>query len=219
MVIISPSVLSADLSSLAEEVKKVEEAGAKYIHLDVMDGAFVPNISFGIPVIKCLRGKTNCVFDLHLMIEEPDRYLEAFKNCGADIVTVHAEACTHLHRTVEHIKALGMKAGVALNPSTPFSTLEYMLGDLDSILIMCVNPGFGGQKFIPSSLKKISDARRLVETSGRKIDIQVDGGVTLDNVKDVVEAGANIIVAGSAIFKGDSFHNMKQFLEAVKMYS
>lgn len=211
MLKLSPSVLSADFGHLAEDIQIIDQAGIEYIHLDVMDGSFVPNISFGAPVIKSVRPVSDKVFDVHLMIDEPVRFLQDYKNCGADIVTVHAEACKHLHRTIAAIKELGMKAGVALNPATPLSVLDYVLEDVDMILIMSVNPGFGGQKFIPSSLRKITETRALLNSRGLQTDIQVDGGVTLSNVAEIIQAGANVLVAGSAVFKGDKVENVKAF--------
>ncbi len=218
MLILSPSLLSVDFSNIAENVQAIDYAGAQYIHLDIMDGAFVPNISFGPPVIKCIRKTTDRIFDVHLMIEEPDRYMDDYKACGADIVTVHAESCKHLHRTVMRIKELGMKAGVALNPSTPLSVLDYILPELDMVLIMSVNPGFSGQSFIPSSIRKIRDMRKMIEDRGLDIDIQVDGGINLKNVSEVIEAGANVIVAGSAVFSGEPASNVKAFLDVFKKY-
>lgn len=194
----------------------IDKAGAQYVHLDVMDGAFVPNISFGAPVIKGIRNTTDRVFDVHLMIEEPARYLNDFKDAGADIVTVHAESCRHLHSTIMQIKALGMKAGVALNPATPVSVLDYILQDIDMVLVMSVNPGFGGQSFIPSSLDKIREVKKLIDDRELNVDIEVDGGVKLENLKEVLYAGANVIVAGSAIFKGDITKNVEDFLEVFK---
>lgn len=218
MIVLSPSLLSVDFNHIADDVTCIDKAGAGYMHLDVMDGAFVPNISFGPPVIRCIRKLTDKVFDVHLMIEEPIRYLEDYKACGADIVTVHAESCKHLHSTIMKIKSLGMKAGVALNPATPVSAIEYVLEDVDMVLVMSVNPGFGGQSFIPSALKKIREVKEIIQKRNLKIDIQVDGGVNLKNVADVIEAGANIIVAGSAVFNGNKEENVKAFLEIFDKY-
>lgn len=216
MMILSPSLLSVDFGRIADGIEMIDKAGAQYVHLDVMDGAFVPNISFGAPVIKGIRNTTDRVFDVHLMIEEPARYLNDFKDAGADIVTVHAESCRHLHSTIMQIKALGMKAGVALNPATPVSVLDYILQDIDMVLVMSVNPGFGGQSFIPSSLDKIREVKKLIDDRELNVDIEVDGGVKLENLKEVLAAGANVIVAGSAIFKGDITKNVEDFLEVFK---
>ncbi len=216
MMILSPSLLSVDFGHIADGIEMIDKAGAQYVHLDVMDGAFVPNISFGAPVIKGIRNTTDRVFDVHLMIEEPARYLNDFKDAGADIVTVHAESCRHLHSTIMQIKALGMKAGVALNPATPVSVLDYILQDIDMVLVMSVNPGFGGQSFIPSSLDKIREVKKLIDDRELNVDIEVDGGVKLENLKEVLSAGANVIVAGSAIFKGDITKNVEDFLEVFK---
>ena len=193
---LSPSILSADFSKLGEQINLLDEAGAQYVHIDVMDGMFVPSISFGLPVIKSIRSCTDRIFDVHLMIEEPARYINEFAEAGADIITVHAEACKHLDRTVEMIKEKGLIAGVALNPSTPLSAIEYVLPKVDMVLIMTVNPGFGGQQFIPYTLQKIKDLKDLLKKTGNKADIEVDGGIKTDNVRQVLEAGANIIVAG-----------------------
>lgn len=200
MVKLSPSILSADFGRLLEDVKKVEAAGVEYLHIDIMDGHFVPNISFGPMVMKAISGKTTLVKDVHLMIENPDQYVEEFVKAGADIIVVHQEACPHLHRSIQHIKSFGVKVGVSLNPGTPLSAIEEVLGDIDMVLIMSVNPGFGGQSFIKSQLDKIKRLRQMISERGLKVDIEVDGGVKVSNVAEVVEAGANIIVAGSAIF-------------------
>lgn len=199
---IAPSILSADFARLGEEVRAIDEAGADWIHIDVMDGHFVPNITFGPPVMAAIRGVTAKTFDVHLMIAPADRYLEAFAKAGADIITVHAEAGPHLHRSLQTIRALGKKAGVALNPATPVEHVKHVLDSLDLILIMTVNPGFGGQSFIPAMVDKIRETRDLVQ--GRNIDIEVDGGITAETAPLVVKAGANALVAGSAVFKGDA---------------
>lgn len=207
--ILSPSILAADFGRLYEQIKITEENGAKYLHLDVMDGSFVPSISFGMPVIKSLRKCSSQVFDVHLMIENPERYLEDFKAAGADIITVHVEATKHLHRTITAIKELGLKAGVSLNPATPLSAIDWVLSELDMVLIMSVNPGFGGQKFIPFTLNKIRRLRDIAPD----IDIEVDGGVNKDNIGKLIRAGANILVAGTAVFGTDIAKNTKQMIE------
>ena len=210
---LAPSILSADMGNLAEDIRIIDQAGTQYIHVDVMDGMFVPNISFGFPILKAVRKVTDKVLDVHLMIADPDRYIDAFYNAGADIICVHAEACTHLHRTVQHIKQLGAKAAVALNPGTPLSAIEYVLEDLDMVLIMSVNPGVGGQKFIPSSLRKIKELKEMLQERGLEhIEIEVDGGITHNNIEEVKNAGANVFVAGSAVFNGNAKENVEKFL-------
>lgn len=209
---LSPSILSADYTILGEQIRTMDEAGAQYVHIDVMDGQFVPSISIGLPVIKTIRKCTDRIFDVHLMIEEPIRYIDEFAEAGADIITVHAESCRHLDRTIDAIKEKGIIAGAALNPATPLSAIEYVFPKLDMVLVMTVNPGFGGQKLIPYTVDKVRDLRELVKRSGNKIDIEVDGGINLSNVQEVVDAGANIIVAGSAVFNGDIESNVKSFL-------
>lgn len=198
---LAPSILSADFANLLDDVKKIEAGGADYIHVDVMDGHFVPNISFGAPVMKCLNGKTSVPYDVHLMIENPDDYIEDFVTAQTEYITVHQEACRHLHRTIQNIKSKGVKAGVSINPATPVETLSCILEDVDLVLIMSVNPGFGGQKFIPSAVSKVKELAALKKERGLDFVIEIDGGVTLDNAKMLEEAGVELAVAGSAVFK------------------
>ena len=210
-IIVAPSLLAADFSDLKNEIDKVEKAGAEYLHLDVMDGAFVPNISFGVPVISAIRKHSNLIFDVHLMIENPDRFIKDFVEAGADIITVHVEATKHLNRTLQLIKSYGKKAGISLNPSTPIEMIKYELKNIDMVLIMTVNPGFGGQTFIENMTDKIKELRTL----DKNIDIEVDGGINAETGKKVKEAGANILVAGSYIFNGD----YKERIDSLKWLS
>ena len=219
MIILAPSILGADFKRLGEQVQEVDRAGAPYIHLDIMDGTFVPSISFGMPLIESLRSCTNKTFDVHMMVEEPGRYVDDMKKAGADLICVHQEACTHLDRTINQIKEAGLMTGVALNPATPVSTLSCILEQVDMVLIMSVNPGFGGQKFIPYTLGKIRELRHLCNEKGLATRIQVDGGISPANVRDVIEAGADVIVAGCAVFKGNPTENVKTFLDIFEEYA
>lgn len=214
MVKLSPSILSADFTKLGEEVMNLEKFGADMVHIDVMDGMFVPNISFGIPIVKSIRPLTKLTFDVHLMIQEPSRYVEDFVKAGADIITVHYEAEKHLDRTINYIKSFGVKAGISLNPATPVDAIKHLIGLVDLVLIMSVNPGFGGQKYINYCSEKIREVKELAEKYNKNLLIEVDGGVGVENVKEIVDCGANLIVAGSAVFKnGEVEKNIREIKE------
>ena len=201
MALVAPSLLASNFLRLEDECKMINESEADWFHLDVMDGRFVPNISFGLPVIEQISKVAKKPCDVHLMILEPERYAEAFKEAGADHLTVHIEACTHLHRNIQQIKSLGMKAGIAVNPHTPVNFLQDILGDIDIVLLMSVNPGFGGQKFIPHTLNKIRELRKIIDDNKLNIQIEIDGGVTVENAKEIIDAGADVLVAGNTVFK------------------
>jgi ribulose-phosphate 3-epimerase len=213
---LAPSILSSDFANLGRDVKACEDAGAQYIHFDVMDGHFVPPITFGADVLKAVRGVTDSVLDVHLMVDNPEDVIMDFANAGADIITVHVESCTHLDRVVTQIKEAKVMAGVALNPATPLETIKYILPKLDMVLLMSVNPGYGGQSFIPYTIEKITELKRMIDERHLKTDIEVDGGIKLNNVEDVMAAGANIIVAGSAVFNGDIEENVQAFLNKME---
>ena len=209
---LSPSILAADFAKLGEQIQMLDRAGAQYLHIDVMDGVFVPDISFGMPVVKSIRRCTERIFDVHLMVTNPDHYIDAFYDCGADLITVHAEAVQHLDATIDKIHEKGIIAGVALSPATPIERIEWVLPKTDMVLIMTVNPGYGGQKLIPYTLDKVRAVRELIQKKGLNTDIEVDGGITLENVREVLAAGANIIVSGSSVFDGDIQENAEAFL-------
>jgi ribulose-phosphate 3-epimerase len=216
--ILAPSILAADFKVLGEQMKLTADNGAEYIHFDVMDGLFVPSISFGMPVLKSIHNATNQFMDAHLMIQEPIRYIEEFKKAGADLVTIHLEACEDVEATIAKIRECDMKVGLSICPDTPVTAVEHLLSKVDMLLVMSVHPGFGGQKFIPESLDKIRAVRKMIDEQGLDVDIQVDGGIYQANVKEVLDAGANIIVAGSAVFGGDAAENTKAFMEILKSY-
>ena len=218
MTILAPSMLSADFKELGNEIQAIEEHGAKYLHFDVMDGIFVPSISFGMPVLKSIRSGTNLVCDVHLMITEPIRFVEDLAKAGADLITIHLEACEDVDATIDKIRECGCKVGISIKPKTPVSAMEPYLEKVDMILIMSVEPGFGGQKFIPESLEKIAQTKRMLDEKGLDVDIQVDGGIYTHNVEEVLKAGANIIVAGSAIFNGDTKQNTIEMMDILKKY-
>lgn len=213
---LSPSILAADFGRLGRQLKQLEKAGADMVHIDVMDGDFVPAISFGMPLIRSIRKETSLPFDVHLMVTEPGRYIDEFAACGADSITVHVEACRHIDRVLTQIREAGVRTGVALNPGTPLSTLEWIAGQVDMILLMTVNPGFGGQSYIPYCTDKIAALRKRLNEEGRCTDIQVDGGIRLDNVRTVLEAGANVIVSGTAVFGGDIETNVNNFRQVFR---
>lgn len=218
MMILAPSMLSADFKELGKEIRTIEKNGAKYLHFDVMDGIFVPSISFGMPVLESIRPGTSLVCDAHLMITEPIRYIEAFAKAGADLITIHLEACEDVEATIAKIRECGCKVGISICPETPVSSLKDLVDKVDMVLIMSVHPGFGGQKFIPESLDKIRELKTMLDAKGLDVDIQVDGGIYTTNVAEVIEAGANIIVAGSAVFKGDTAQNTIDMMEILKKY-
>ena len=210
---LSPSLLAADFARLGQQVALIDQAGAQYVHIDVMDGMFVPSISMGLPVIKSIRPVSDRIFDVHLMVQDPEKCIDDYVEAGADLITVHAEACRHLDRTIRMIKEQDIIAGVALNPSTPLSAIEYLLPVVDMVLIMTVNPGYGGQKLISYTLDKIRDLKKMIDSRGLKTDIEVDRGITMENLGTVMDAGANIIVSGSSVFQGDVEENVKEFLD------
>ena len=217
--ILSPSILSADFKKLGEELETIDKAGAEYVHVDVMDGLFVKSISFGMPVIKSARSATDKVFDVHLMIDEPIRYIEEFVKCGADIITVHVEACQDVAATLKKIKEYNVKPAITLNPETPVKAIEPYLSMVDMVLVMSVHPGFGGQKFIPESIQKVKEVKKLLIDKGiDKVDIEIDGGINAENLASVLEAGVNVVVAGSAVFKNDASENVKKFKEIMSLY-
>lgn len=218
MYILSPSILSADFKNLGENIRTVDRAGAQYLHIDVMDGIFVPSISFGMPVISSIRSATDKVFDVHLMVQDPERYIDEFAKLGADIITIHAEACRHLDSALAAIRRRGCRAGLALCPATPLSVMDYLWQKVDMVLIMTVNPGFGGQTYIPEMTEKIAALRRIADEQGKALDIEVDGGINDSTIHEVLRAGANVLVAGSAVFQGDIEAQVKKYLAVMESY-
>ena len=216
--VLSPSILAADFTNLGEQIRLVEEQGAEYLHFDVMDGMFVPSISFGMPVLQSIKKATSQLMDVHLMVEEPIRYVKDFQNAGADNITVHLEACKDLRETIREVHSCGLRCGVSICPDTPVDAVREYLDDIEMVLIMSVYPGFGGQKFIPEALKRIQELREMIEKIEASVDIEVDGGIYPSNVREVLDAGANVIVAGSAVFKGNPAENTKKFMEILKSY-